>query len=1176
MKDQCKQAVAKALGKTQLTQQEADNIEQRIRDAMKSRARQDIDAWRNLSDSEKLTAAGEQVAIDIKADIKRKNKIAANDILTQSKNLAQLDHPKLSASEVIDRMVAPHGDMSGIQSLDSKARAIATIYRGDLTDFYTNIKGGLGVFTDLELVQNIVRERFNQNTGDALAKKISDKMGDVFENMRERFNRSGGDIGKLDDWGLPQTHNLEKIAKVGKDEWVNQSEQLIDTSKYVHENGEFYSQQEIRELLEYAFDTLTSNGANKTEIGRQATGRGTLKVTSRHSESRVLHFKDADSWMEYQQKFGGLPLVDLVEAHVNGLSKDIALVENLGSNPKNAMRLLMDAAEQKDWANGLNPKDTIASRKRAQTMFEEFTGQNTPQSEVLANLGLAYRSMNVASMLGGTTLSSITDQAMIAKTASIHGIAYRKTFGELVSQLNPKNKEDRELARSLGLATEEMLGSINRWSDDGLASVSGKTEKIARVSNSVATQIMRISGLNALTAASKVGFSKMLMDKYGTLTRSKSWDQLSDIDRELMEKTGINERAWKVMQVAEPIVDRKGNQLMSAKSIYQIPDEKIIGAMDDDFKKLQDNTDAQLNELNQRNFEDDQRIANKAQQIDELKQQLSQRLQDYANRTDSKSSAEKQALQDRIDLLNTQNEASAAQADLNTYIRTIENQEDLKGFIDGITQGKTIDNLTDKAKKLGRTLESLDNKVVTKTTRLNDKIKTFEKEIQGKFSDFTELLNSKSKLSKDKLIEYEGKLSERLNRYASRRDVNVQKELDALNELKDLVALKQERLDTDFEVRKAQEQTRIKQKTDQKIDSSISRNSRRNYKSGEDLGYRLGNAERRMVELRAKIRKAESEANKSIDKKFNELDKRVKSLDDEFSQYQTRINDRQAKRSQAIEGITNSIDDNRKELAQKIRDEVASQFQAHILDEQGMAVVEAGLRERTWMSAGQKKGTAMGEIVKGILQFKSFPAAFLMRHGSRAMSMDKGTSKAAYGLSIFAMTTLLGALVVQLKEITNGNDPQTVWDSEDPNKLAKFFTRSAVQGGGLSVLGDILVAGADPSGRGTSDFIAGPLGSDVKTVLGVTVGNALQAYEGKDTNAANEVFKLIKSKLPAQNLWYTKAAMNRMIFDEMQDVIAPGYREKLMRKAQREQDRTQWWGDDIGDIQAPDFDKVIQ
>ncbi len=40
-------------------------------------------------------------------------------------------------------------------------------------------------------------------------------------------------------------------------------------------------------------DTLSSNGANKTEIGRQSFG-GNSKVTSRHSESRVLHLKDAD------------------------------------------------------------------------------------------------------------------------------------------------------------------------------------------------------------------------------------------------------------------------------------------------------------------------------------------------------------------------------------------------------------------------------------------------------------------------------------------------------------------------------------------------------------------------------------------------------------------------------------------------------------------------------------------------------------------------------------------------------------------------------------------------------------------------------------------------------------------------------------------------------------------
>ncbi|HBM1780743.1 TPA: hypothetical protein NU789_000427 [Acinetobacter baumannii] len=841
MKEQCKQAVAKALGKQSLTAQEATDIEARINETMRNLARKDIDKWRNLSDSEKMTEAAKQVAIDIQEQLKRKHKIAAQDILKQSQNIAALDHGKLSSMEVIDRMVAAHGDMSGIQSIDSKARGIASIYRGELVDFYTNIKGGLGIFTDQELVQKIVRERFGENTGDALAKKISDKMGDVFETMRDRFNRNGGDIGKLDNWGLPQTHNLEKIAKAGKEAWVNKAESLIDTRQYVHENGDYYSQQEIRSLLEYTYDTLSSDGANKIEVGRQATGSGTSKVTNRHSESRVLHFKDAESWLEYQSEFGGMQFVDLVEAHINGLSKDIAMVENLGSNPKTALKILMDAAAKKDWEKGIDENKTQSSRKRAQVMFDEFSGGNTPQSQVLANLGIAYRSMNVASMLGGTTIASLADQATIAKTAHVHNLSYRKAFGGLIEQLNPANKADRELAHSLGLATEEMLGSIARWSDDGLTSTYGKSEKLARISSGVATQVMRVSFLNALTSASKVGFTKLLMEKYGRLSRSKAWNDLDVQDRELLSNTGLDERAWQVFQLAEPVVDRKGNQLMSARSIYEIPDEKLTA-----------------------------------------------------------------------------------------------------------------------------------------------------------FGD-----------------------------------------------------------------------------------------------------------------------------------------------------------------------------------PKQVKDQVASQLQAHLLDEQGMAVIEAGLRERTWMTVGAK-GTITGEVFKGLMQFKSFSASFLMRQGSRTMAQEGLKGKAAYGVPLFVTMTLLGGLVVQLRELLNGNDPQTIYDSNDPKKAGSFFMRSLVAGGGLPVLGDILVAGTDTSGRDANSFVSGPLGSDFTGLLGLTVGNLTQYNEGKDTNFGNEAFKFVKGKIPAQNLWYTKAAINRMVFDEMQDTIAPGYREKALRKAERQQDRERFWGDDVTDIRAPDFERVVK
>ncbi|WP_296279549.1 hypothetical protein [uncultured Acinetobacter sp.] len=840
MKDQCKAAVAKALGKQSLTAQEATDIEAKINQAMKNLAKQDIQKWRNMSPNDRLVEAGKQVAIDIMSEVKRKNKIAANDIIIQARNLNQLDHPTLPASQVIDRMVAMHGDMSGIQSINSQSRAIAAIYRGELLDFYTNIKGGLGVFTDKALVRNIIQERFGVDSGNPTAKSISDKMGEVFEGMRERFNRSGGDIGKLDDWALPQTHSAEKMVIVGRDRWVDDAMANINRDKYVHEDGQFYSENEIRDLLKYSFDSITSNGANKLEIGRQNFG-GNSKVTSRHSESRVLHFKDADSWIDYQEKYGGMQFVDLVEAHVNGLSKDIALVENLGSNPKGAMKILMDAARIKDSQMGVKAEgfnSTKSTLGRAQVMFDEFMGANAPDNQVLANIGLTYRSMNVASMLGGTTLSSFTDQAMIFRTAQIHGISYWKTFGEVISQLNPKNKADRDLAHSLGLATEETIGTIARWADDGLTSVHGKAEMAAKASSSLATQVLRISGLNALTAANKRGFSKMLMDKYGRMTRDKSWNDLDVMDKQLFESTGLNERTWEIMRLAEPVLDSRGNQLMSARSIYQIPDNLLT-----------------------------------------------------------------------------------------------------------------------------------------------------------KFGD-----------------------------------------------------------------------------------------------------------------------------------------------------------------------------------PHQVRDEAATRFQAHILDEQGMAVIEAGLREKTWLTGSFKKGSEMGEILRSILQFKSFPAALAMKHGSRKVGGSIFKTRAF----LVALTSVLGAFVVQLKEIVNGNDPATIWDSDDPQKTVDFMKRSVAQGGGLSILGDILVAGMDPTGRGADGVATGPIGSDFKAILGLTFGNAVQLANGVETNAGNEAFKFVKGKIPAQNLWYTKAATNRMFFDELQDMIAPGYREKVMRKAEKQYGRTQYWGDDLVDIQAPDFEKVIE
>ena len=124
----------------------------------------------------------------------------------------------------------------------------------------------------------IVRERFGENTGDALAKKISDKMGDVFETMRDRFNRNGGDIGKLDNWGLPQTHNIGKIAKAGKEVWVNKAESLIDTRQYVHENGDYYHSKKYAHCLNIPMTLYQVTVQIKLKLADKLQAAGLLRL----------------------------------------------------------------------------------------------------------------------------------------------------------------------------------------------------------------------------------------------------------------------------------------------------------------------------------------------------------------------------------------------------------------------------------------------------------------------------------------------------------------------------------------------------------------------------------------------------------------------------------------------------------------------------------------------------------------------------------------------------------------------------------------------------------------------------------------------------------------------------------------------------------------------------------
>jgi hypothetical protein len=252
-----------------------------------------------------------------------------------------------------------------------------------------------------------------------------------------------------------------------------------------------------------------------------------------------------------------------------------------------------------------------------------------------------------------------------------------------------------------------------------------------------------------------------------------------------------------------------------------------------------------------------------------------------------------------------------------------------------------------------------------------------------------------------------------------------------------------------------------------------------------------------------------------------------------------------------------------------LKEQAATRYMAHVLDEQGMAVIEAGARERAKLYGSTEKGTVQGEIWRSMMQFKSFTAALMMRHGARMMGKEGAWGKAAYGVPLFVMSSLLGGVVVQLRQLASGNDPE---DMTAPS----FYTNAILAGGTLGVYGDIMKAGVKPDGRGLTDLAAGPIGGEIQSIGAMIGGNAAQWADGKDTKASAEAVKMIKTHTPFANLWYTKAATDRLIFNQLQELAQPGLLDRQAARQRRLYDRTAWWAtDEVVPDRAPDFEKAV-
>jgi len=581
MHPNCVQAVTEAalkMGRKGITEGQLRDIDARLSRTMRQLARTEKD-WQTLSTDQRIARAAEVAMQDVQAEAARKVENAQRQIV------------KTAATE--QRVSEAHGDtrsgrlVEDMQHVDGYVKGVKNEAMSGLVDLIDAVQSRQGAgpmrraamfLWDAEnpaMTHDLAREVFqgaDGHTGNRVAQQGARAWLDTIEQLRQRFNAAGGDVGALDYGYLPQPHDAARVRQAGRDAWVSHMMDAVDRSRYVDEAGARLPDAEVQRILGDVWDTISTDGLNKMEPG---AARGASARANRGTEHRELHFRDADAYLAYLQQYGRGSMFDAMGGHIGRMARDIGLVENYGPNPNAQMRLQFDLAAK---ADGKQVQDLPRSfGLRPQSYWDMINGTaSSPASARLAQVGTDVRNVQTFGKLGSAVISSITDVGTYFVTTGYNRLPYWDAFanwGKVAA-----SRQTRDFLTTHGIIAEAMAGDLNRWTGDRIAQ---------GWSGRIAASTMKLSLMNAWTDTLRRAFSLTMMQGLARMSRTE-WGKLAEWDRVRMQRAGITEADWQVITRAE-LTQFGGKDHLTPEAIRAGGDErasevvaKVLGLITDE------------------------------------------------------------------------------------------------------------------------------------------------------------------------------------------------------------------------------------------------------------------------------------------------------------------------------------------------------------------------------------------------------------------------------------------------------------------------------------------------------------------------------------------------------------------------------------------------------------------
>ncbi len=552
--------------------------------------------------------AAQRAAMELEHEAMLTEKRANLQLTKIAARMTDADANKASGLKDLDAVerviVRDYSGRTNVESLEQRVAGHKANFLRKLGDTWNSLGDDwLGFFRDREKLITLVKELRGENTGDSVAAKGAKAFHEAAEEARTTFNAAGGDVGRLDDWGMPQHHSQEKVANaaqilkgvktdepaVNREAWVDfMTAKLKGGPKYVDDLGQPWSDAHMREFLGKAWNTIATNGIANLEPGAMAGKGGTA---NRHSESRQIHFQNANDVIDYWNTFGEKTAVEILYGHIDKMAKDIAFIEHFGPNPDLTYQTLRDRALQA--AATSNPKLTEELKGRANkldALYEYSAGRIKPSSNMTFSAvadGIAH--LNAAGKLGGAAIASFFgDKPVYEAVSHLNDIPMVQRWQSELAMLNPTNGADRRLLQRQGLMLESVRSGLNRFYE-GLGGGTGVSD-FRSTTGKLAGAVMKLTGMDAINEFRKGTFGLNLFSSIGhEISEGKDFAKLADSDVRTLRNYGISESEWNTWRLAQLEHIKVGSasvpNVLTPESIARIPDNAlrtagIIGAQE--------------------------------------------------------------------------------------------------------------------------------------------------------------------------------------------------------------------------------------------------------------------------------------------------------------------------------------------------------------------------------------------------------------------------------------------------------------------------------------------------------------------------------------------------------------------------------------------------------------------